>query len=91
MEINYLVEKSESLADMANSINSTLSTGGEIRTDFCSGCSYHYYSWWPHSCSSENKLEKAYKVVRALMAAKIVKIDTLDKFFKVMDEIQKVI
>lgn len=68
--------------------------GGTGTTSFtntcCNGCGGWYYSWYPHSCS-ESKTEKSYKVVRALMKAKLVKITTLNKFFELMDELMKVI
>ena len=46
------------------------------------GC-YHWFS------NPDNKTETAYQVIRALMRAKVLKIQTLDKFFDAMDEVIK--
>ena len=45
---------------------------------------------WSYPCS-HSCVDKAYQVVRALMRAKVIRIQTLDKFFAVMDEVVKVV
>jgi hypothetical protein len=52
-------------------------------------CYFPYYSWWPQQ--SDSKVEKAYTIVRALMKAKVVRVNTLEKFFELMDEVVKVV
>lgn len=48
-----------------------------------------YWHTWP--CGSDNKTEKAYGVIRALMRAKVIRVQSLDKFFSLMDEVVKVL
>ena len=62
---------------------------------------FHYdTSYWPsttclHSnhCyhKDQNATEQAYKIVRALMEAKIVQVKSMKKFFELMDEVKKAI
>lgn len=51
-----------------------------------SSWSYYYYP-----TIGPDKVTQAYKVIRALMEAKVLKIATLPAFFRAMDEIVKVI
>jgi len=47
----------------------------------CQG--YYYYQ------TIENNMEKAYKIARALVSAKLVDVSAMDKFFELMDTIEK--
>ena len=49
------------------------------------------YNWTYCWCNRESKIEKAYTIVRALMKARIVQVKSLEKFFCLMDEVQKVL
>jgi hypothetical protein len=48
---------------------------------------YTYYNWCGHS--NDNRTEKAYQVIRALMKAKVLTINSLPKFLDAMDEVVK--
>lgn len=51
-----------------------------------------YTTYWPSYYHYEqNKTEQAYKIIRALMKAKVIKVQSLNRFFETMDAILEVI
>jgi len=50
------------------------------------GYSMHY-TWWPQYWSTVDKHAVAFRVVKRLMEKKLVKLDSIDKFITVVDEI----
>lgn len=52
---------------------------------------YHFpsYNYYPCSCNTDRGI-KALKVIKTLMEKKFVKIDTVEKFINLMDELVKI-
>ena len=63
-------------------------TGGSYQTSGCAqwAPSYSWYCSHPHDSA-----ERAYRVVRALMKAKVLRVTTIAKFFDAVDEVLKVL
>ena len=61
----------------------TTTTGGAYVTNWSP------YAWTFCWCHQNSKIEKAYQVVRGLMKAKLVQVKSLERFFCLMDEVQK--
>ena len=80
--------------EITKAINSAANFNDLGQAFWGSGTTNAVYTYsWPLYCyhTHDNSTEKAYQVIRALMKAKLVKVDTLEKFFNLMDEIKKVI
>jgi hypothetical protein len=87
------INSSETLSAFTANIGQSYggATGTMTTTPYNTGYSHFYYSC-PYGCNhNESKTEKAYQVIRALMKAKLVRLNTLPKFFELMDELTKVL
>jgi len=88
-------------ATACENVNSAIQTYTAMNT---SGTSYTYtpsgYVW--HSCNCgctpdktgkalADKMGKALAVLRVLMDQKVIKVESIEKFIKVLDKIQKVL
>jgi hypothetical protein len=94
---NYLSTGTTSTgADLSSTTTTT--SGAMILNGYSSTCPTYWYQypWYQypnytytyHTCSCDgNKTEQAYKIIRALMKAKVIKIQALSVFFTTMDAI----
>lgn len=73
-------------ASASDLVVGSLTTNGQLTgTTWTYPYGGSFYTW------PENKTERAFTVIRALMKAKVVKIATLSQFFAAMDEVVKVL
>jgi hypothetical protein len=83
-----------SLKDFRSTLGGTVARGrfDTLRTNVAStypevySSPYHDYCQWVVS-DTGNKTENAYKILRALMKAKVIEVKSLPKFFDAMDAI----
>lgn len=87
-------------ATVCENVNSAIQTYTAGDTSDNCGISYTYtpsvttsgYVW--HSCNcgcTPDKTGKALAVLRVLMDQKVIKVESVEKFIKVLDKIQKVL
>jgi hypothetical protein len=59
------------------------------------GCNYagYHYCWFPHAWNTwqPNKMQQAFKIVKALMDEKSIKINSVKKFIDLVDKIQNLL
>lgn len=64
-------------------------TSGSTWTTTADLTLYNQACYTPYYYAVPGKTEKAYQVIRALMKAKVLKIQSITRFFEVMDEVTK--
>lgn len=88
MEIQNLVQETASFNGFVQTIGGTAYSDTAGGFNSSSQWVYPTPTYW-YNTYTENKTEKAYGVIRALMRAKVIQVKTLNQFFTAMDEVVK--
>ena len=87
--VNSLCSTTFTDAYNADCVSSSITVSGNLQSNSC--YPYTNYIWWPSYWTTEDRTQKAFRVVKLLMEKKRLKLQTIEQFIKTVDEIVSVL